>query len=673
MSQRRLIVALVLVGATASALAVYYRLHKPFGAGQALALAQSAFNLAVAGWLTWLAGGLGRRVLRRLDAPSPGERVLLHTAFGWGLMALAMLGLGLARLYQWAVIWGLALAITFWVWRASAAWARDMGDTLRALWPRGRAERLAGAIVVVLLALGLLRALAPPVMWDALVYHLVLPERYVEARGVWLAFRDFSLFSGMPQISEMLYTAALLLPGPLADGGLIAAQTLGWAFGAVMVLGAAALAQRLSLSGVWAAAFLLSSFSIVLSLAWAYADLLPMLFAAAMLAALYRWREEPAQGWLLLAGILGGLAWGGKYTGVIVPIAGALVASGLAAEQRPRRGWRQVLHPGVVVGAAAALTFAPWLLKNWLHSGSPAYPLLWPAADMDALRQWFFSRPDLAQSGLGGVGIFWRAVFLGVQGGNEYDATLGPLIAIWPAILLAAWFFLEADARRRLWPLAMFAGAAYAGWVGLTYISGLAVQPRLFFVVLPAVALLSAAGLEAVRRLNTRALRVSWVLTAITLFVFGLSALESANFFINNNPVPFLAGSQSAADYRFARLGWYEAAMQRLGALPDGARVLFLWEPRSLGCPPPVACVPDISIDRWWHARQTIGDAAAILDQWRAGGASHLLVYEAGANFAAADALSPLEPSDWTQLAALRTRLTWVSAIGPAYTLYAIP
>ena len=673
MSLRRLPVALVLVAATAAALILYYRLHKPFSGGQAQALAHSAVNLAVAGWITWLAGGVGRRVLRRLEAPSPGERVLLDTAVGWGLLALVMLGLGLARLYHWTVAWVLAVAVTLWVWRASAAWWRDLGDSLRAIWPRGRAEWLAGGMVVLLLAFGLLRALAPPVMWDALVYHLALPERYVAARGVWLSFQDFSLFFGMPQISEMLYTAALLLHGPLADGGLIAAQTLGWAFGAAMVIGAAALAQRLGLSGVWAATFLLSSFTIVLSLAWAYADLLPMLFAVAMLTALYRWREQPTRGWLLLAGVLGGLAWGGKYTGAIVPLAGALVASGLAAEQRANRGWAQVLRPGLIVGSAAALTFAPWLVKNWLHTGSPVYPLLLPAADMDALRQWFFSRPDLAQSGLGGLGVFWRAVFLGVQGGNEYDATLGPLVAIWPGVLLAAWFYVDRDGRRRLWPLFVFAGAAYVGWVALTYVSGLAVQPRLFFAVLPALALLSAAGLEAVRRLDNPSLRVSWVLTIVTLFVLVLSALESLTFFINHNPLPYLAGSQSASDYRWARLGWYEAAMQHLGALPDDARVLYLWEPRSVGCPQTVVCVPDVSIDRWWHARRTVGAAPAIVDQWRAAGASHLLIYEAGANFAAADVHSPLEPADWTALAALRTRLTWVSAIGPAYTLYAIP
>jgi hypothetical protein len=392
-----------------------------------------------------------------------------------------------------------------------------------------------------------------------------------------------------------------------------------------------------------------------------------------MLAALHQWREQPTRGWLLLAGLLGGLAWGGKYTGVIVPLAGALVASGLAAEGRAGRAWWPVLRPGVGLLAVAAVTFAPWLIKNWLHTGSPVYPLLWPAADMDTLRQGFFSRPDLAQPGLGGVVIFLRAVFLGVQGGNDYDATLGPLLAVLPAALVVAWFFLGADARRRWWPLALFAGVAYAGWVALTYVSRLAVQPRLFFAVLPALALLAAAGLEAVRGLDTRYLRVGWVLRIAALFVLVLGTLESVTFLATHNPWPYLVGAQSASDYRFGQVGWYEVAVQRLGALPPGARLVFLWEPRSLGCPQSVVCVPDVSIDRWWHARRTTGDAAAILDEWRAGGATHVLVYEAGANFAAADPHSPFDPSDWPELAALRSQLSWVGAAGPAYTLYALP
>src|SRR6185295_6815826 len=93
-------------------------------------------------------------------------------------------------------------------------------------------------------------------------------------------------------------------------------------------------------------------------------------------------------------------------------------------------------------GILAGLAFAPWLLKNWLLTGSPVYPLLWPAADMDALRQWFYNRPDLAEPLWRAPLIFLRATFVGVQGANEIDATLGPLLLLCAGLLLFSWRWL---------------------------------------------------------------------------------------------------------------------------------------------------------------------------------------------------------------------------------------
>jgi hypothetical protein len=357
---------------------------------------------------------------------------------------------------------------------------------------------------------------------------------------------------------------------------------------------------------------------------------------------------------------------------VIAPLAGAVMLVGLSLEMTGRPGWRHAIRQAVFTLAVAAAAFAPWLIKNWLHTGSPTYPLGGPAADMDALRQWFFSRPDLAQQGWDGVLVLIRSVFLGVQGGNEFDATLSPLLIVLPVVLLISWVFLPQASRYRQWPLAIFAGSAYAGWMILTYMSRLAVQPRLFFAVLPALAVLAAAGLVAARGLDTRRLKVSWVMSMMALLVVLSGTVETVLHFIHQNPLPYLAGAQSASEFRFSRLGWYEVAMQRLGSLPVNSRIVLLWEPRSLACPPTVTCVPDVAIDRWWHARRTVGTASEILEKWRGEDASHVLIYETGANFEATSRFSPFEPSDWTELDELRRQLVWISAAGPAYDLYAI-
>jgi hypothetical protein len=271
--------------------------------------------------------------------------------------------------------------------------------------------------------------------------------------------------------------------------------------------------------------------------------------------------------------------------------------------------------------AAAGIVFLPWLLKNWLLSGSPVYPLLIPAGDMDALRQWFYTRPDLAvRDPLSGVLLLARATLFGIQGGNNYDE-----------------------------------------------------QPRLFFFGLPALALLGLSGLAATRGLDWPALRTSRIMNAGVGLVLALTAVEYGLYFVSHNPLGVVTGMQSPQDYLAAHLGWHPLAFQRVNALPPGSRVEFLWEARSLLCTPQVVCVPDVVIDRWWHLRRTVGGVPAILDRWRGEGVSHILVYEAGLSYVRAQSGGEFDATDWAALDAVRAQLVPLETIGDAYTLYALP
>ena len=230
MTNRRTGLALVLVALTGAVLALYYYVHKPITPAQALAFAQSLANVIVALALVVLAGGLGQRLLHFWLGPQPaegavsdGERVVVEVALGWGVIALGMLGLGLLRLYYPIVAWVLAGLLLLLLWRNCRAWCGALASSVRALAPAGRLARAAAAFTGLILAVGFVRALAPPVTWDALVYHLTLPALYARTHGLQVSLADFTFFSGMPQLNEMLYTAAALLRvDPL--GASIAAQ-----------------------------------------------------------------------------------------------------------------------------------------------------------------------------------------------------------------------------------------------------------------------------------------------------------------------------------------------------------------------------------------------------------------------------------------------------------------
>lgn len=656
-------------------LSAYYWVHKPVTPAMAAALASTSANLGVAVWLTLIGGGVGRRMLggggEHVGSPlRVGEWVVVQVALGWGVMGLGMLGLGLARLYNPLLLWVMVLGATLLLWRDIRSWLREAGLALRETRPADRLSGVAAAFGVMVLALGLLRALAPPLMWDALVYHLTLPKLYAQTHQIQIS-GDF-FFSGLPQLNEMLYTAAILLRGE------VAAQTLGWMFGALLALGLNAHASAIGgpRAGPLAVALLFSSFSIALPLAWAYGELLLMLMAVSMLIALRHWRLTGRSKWLWLAGVFAGLALGCKYTGAVVPLAGAAVVIASPPESSSQvRPYRLApLWDAARFLLAAGLTFSPWLLKNLLFTGNPVYPLFFAAKDVDALRLWFYNRPDLTERNpLWAALIFFRAVFLGVQGGNQYEATLNPLLAFLPAGLALGWKRLAPETRREGWPIVTFTLVGYGAWIGLTFVSVYATQARLFFVLFPALALLCAAGLIAIAGLDTAALRASVIVNAALLLVLGLSAFELGVDFLRRNPLPYLLGEQTAAHYRAAQLGWYTLAIERVNTLPPGSRVVFLWEARSLDCAAPDRCAPDVIIDRWWHLRRTVGEANAIIMKWKTEGFTHVLLYDAGVKFVQADPGNAFTDADWVELEVLRSQLRLVENLGAVYSLYQIP
>lgn len=690
-------IALGVVLALAGLLGLYYFVHKPILLAQALALASVLADAGVAVLLTLLGGGAGRRLLRAISSPASreeaGQWVVVEVAVGWGGIGLTLLALGLAGLYSSIWLWALTLLALLALWRDLGGWLKDFLSALRALcFPQGPSQlsvSIPGLVAGLALALGLARALAPPVMWDALVYHLTLPKLYIQTHSVNLQ-ADF-LFTGMPQLTEMLYAAAMLLRGSV-DG--IAAQTLGWAFGALLALGLAMCASEWvgNRFAALAPAVLFSSFTLALSLAWAYDELLPMLFSLALLIVLRQWRLTLAWKWLVLGGVLAGLAMGCKYTAAIVPLAGAMVIfltiyrrlsyGVLPAARNPRDILRFTFHllwPLALFSVIAFLTFSPWLFKNLALTGNPVYPLFLPAGYMDALRLWFYNRPDLADHNpLWAAVIFLRATFLGLQGsisadGKGYDATLGPLFVCLLLGLAVGWHKLSAQLRREAWPLVAFVLTGYAAWVVLNFVSAFAVQARLFFAIFPALALLGVAGVAALSGFDTPALRLSVIVNGVLVLVLGLGAWENVAAFVAHSPLPYWVGMQGAAGYRQDNLGWYALAIDKVNALPPGARVEFLWETRSLECLEPDRCAPDVVIDRWWHLRRTAKTADAIAAGWKAQGFTHVLIYDTGADFVSTQPGNPFDPADWAELKTLRARLQLVENLGGVYSLYALP
>ncbi len=279
-------------------IAVFFIFHKPFSPGaweriwDALTrlsavggwerIRDALADLSAAGWILWIGIGIGRPFFRDREISTP-ERIAISGALGLGVLALLFLAAAWAGIMTRAAALAICAGLTILV---SIPAMRGIFNYLKQR-PRPAAGRGAFPLILacfvtgsLLLSLGI--ALAPPVAWDALVYHLRIPQQILAAHS--LSIAGGSLYFEMPQSAEMLYTAAMALTGRAET-----AAVLGWGAGFLALLGITGIARRMGLRHtLLPAALLLSGDTLARSMGWGYVDWVSALFGFAALCAISR-------------------------------------------------------------------------------------------------------------------------------------------------------------------------------------------------------------------------------------------------------------------------------------------------------------------------------------------------------------------------------------------------
>ncbi len=652
--------------------AAYFWAHKPFDASIIAGLGRSFLSIVI--WLGMMGAALGRWVTRGLLADeAPAVRLALAAGLGLGLLSLLTLGLGLVGLLRPAIAWVLVLGLAVLLrreLRASLADLRGWAHNPMPLpWPTGGFERWLVVYVSVSLGLTFLVALAPATGWDALVYHLTGPRLFIEAGRV-SHLIDLP-YLGFPQLGEMGFTLGMLLVG---DG---VASLLHYGYGLLGVIITAALARRaFGQAAAWpAAALLLSVPSLVWLMSRAYVDVTLLFYATAAFYAFIRWRELRAHGeaerssrWLLLMGAFCGFSAGVKYTALVVP-----AALGLSLLWTSRRDGLWVAVGRIAQLAAITVIVAlPWLVENWLTTGNPTYPFFFPGLYWDAWRDWWYDRPG---TGLATTAP-WRlliapleATVLGTEGGNPYDATIGPLLLALTPLLAFVWRGLKREEQAIAGHLLLFLGVNYALWlVGLAR-SALLLQTRLLLPIFGVVAVLGAVALDRMTVLRRPQLAVDWLARVVVGLTLALLLFSTLTTFLKIRPMPVVLGLESRDDYLTRRLGVYQVVMTAVNDLPPQSRIVFLWEPRSYACQ--IDCRPDALLDRFLHLTHLYPDAEAIAQEWREAGVTHVLLYQRGMNMIVDAGFDPITTRDLAIMKDLQTHyLSPVAEWGDAYVLY---
>jgi hypothetical protein len=305
------------------------------------------------------------------------------------------------------------------------------------------------------------------------------------------------------------------------------------------------------------------------------------------------------------------------------------------------------------------LAAAPWYLKNWIATGNPVYPFFFDAPYWDAWRGQWYSRFGSGLAFTSPLRLLTapiEATLFGVEGRTPYSATIGPLFMMLVPIGVV---YAIRERKQDVRDASIVCAVAYAGWLAMIALSQLLVQTSLLFPIFPLLAIIAASGFAALRE---RRRLLTWVISISLVVTLLLSALD----FGASGTLAWLSGAKTRGDYLTDRLGWHYVSMREL---PVDARVIMLWEPRSLYCA--AECIPDALLDRWWHARRTIGSAEAIADAWRAQGVTHVLLSRLGYEFVIDEGFDPIADEDQIEFDRfIDTRLELVKDWGGVYELY---
>lgn len=357
--------------------------------------------LALAGLsaLALLVRELGAILLGRIlpDSVPPTDRrfrVLLEVVAGLGIVLVLLFLTGLMGLFRWSWVLALPLLPGFLSRVGRSVWR--VWDRALTPWRIRPASLGVGLLFAAGMAIPLLLCGIPETRFDALRSHLWAARVMAETGQVLTSSHDITVF--YPNLSIPLYAAAYAVFGE--TGARVAHCSLGILAAALLWAWRRNSQERKSWSWVPSALFLLSPM-VLWEMTTAYVDLALGLFSLLFVSALSEWIRTREKGWFWLASLGLGLSMASKYHGFfLLP-----VAAGTAFFCSPKGAvrWALRLRNALSICLGGLVVVAPWLIRNWVVTGNPLFPVPIPGFSSPLITQGIIEA-DRAQQAAFGLG-----------------------------------------------------------------------------------------------------------------------------------------------------------------------------------------------------------------------------------------------------------------------------
>jgi len=223
-------------------------------------------------------------------------------------------------------------------------------------------------VILTQVLINLIGVFGPEISFDALWYHLTLPKLYIAGGHIFHIPGSSLYYSDMPKLTEMLYASAMILVNDTM------AKLIHFSFG-ILVLVAIYKISRKFMSkefSVLACAIFYANLVVGWESITAYIDLSRTFFEVMALWGFLNWLESKQKKWLIVSGIILGLA----VTAKLIAAFSLLIFLALFIYKKflQKEKWPSVIKNYLIFCFLTIIVPLPWLIFSYLNTGNPLYP-----------------------------------------------------------------------------------------------------------------------------------------------------------------------------------------------------------------------------------------------------------------------------------------------------------
>lgn len=222
--------------------------------------------------------------------------------------------------------------------------------------------------ILIQAGINLIGTLGPELGFDALWYHLTMPQIYLNSGKIFY-IGGHLYYSAMPQLTEMYYLVSLAL------GNEIIAKLVHFLFGIFSLVALYKIA-RLFLSvkdSVLTALIFYSNLVVGWMSITAYIDLSRTFFETMALWAFLIFTKSKRLKWLSISAVMVGFAISTKVLSISSIILYLFLLTYLKFSNNLKT--KYFLKSVIIFTGIAFITAAPWLLYSYFNTGNPVYPV----------------------------------------------------------------------------------------------------------------------------------------------------------------------------------------------------------------------------------------------------------------------------------------------------------